>query len=100
MRLTIGSKFEHNSYTGFEFEPTLRLAWVATSKSTLWASANRAIAQPAQYETSISAIVGSVPVDANNRALIWLYGNPNLRAEEFRDPSIATNSQGVYRWTW
>src|SRR5262249_13077085 len=93
LRLTIGSKFEHNSYTGFEFEPTLRLAWAATPKSTLWASANRAIAQPSQYGTSIVAIIGSVPIDSNTNALIWMYGNPHLRAEEFRDCELGFRNQ-------
>ena len=86
-----GKKFEHNSYTGFEFEPTLRLAWAATPKSTLWASANRSIAQPSQYGTSIAAVIGSVPVDSNTNALIWMYGNPHLHAEEFRDCELYRN---------
>jgi iron complex outermembrane receptor protein len=93
LRLTIGSKFEHNSYTGFEFEPTVRLAWAATPKSTLWASANRAIAQPAQYETSIAAIVGTVGFDNNTTALIGMYGNPSLHAEEFRDFEFGYRNQ-------
>jgi len=70
MRLTIGSKFEHNSYTGFEFEPTVRLAWAASTRSTFWISASRAITQPSQYGTSIAAIAGSIPVDGNNSAPI------------------------------
>jgi iron complex outermembrane receptor protein len=93
MRLTIGSKFEHNSYTGFEFEPTVRLAWTPRAKSTVWASANRAIAQPAQYETSIAAIIGSVPVDSNTTGLIWLYGNPHLHAEQFRDLELGYRNE-------
>lgn len=93
LRLTIGSKFEHNSYTGFEIEPTVRLAWAATPKSTLWASANRAIAQPAQYETSIAAIVGTVGFDNNTTALIGMYGNPSLHAEEFLDFEFGYRNQ-------
>jgi iron complex outermembrane recepter protein len=93
VRLTIGSKFEHNSYTGFEFEPTVRLSWAASSRSTFWVSANRAITQPSQYETSIAAIIGSVPVDATHSAPIWFYGNPRLRAEEFRDGEFGYRNQ-------
>jgi iron complex outermembrane receptor protein len=93
VRLTIGSKFEHNSYTGFEFEPTFRLAWAATPKSTLWAAANRAIAQPAQFATSIEAIVGSVPLNSSTTALVWLYGDPHLHAEEFRDLEFGYRNQ-------
>ena len=27
VQLTVGSKFEHNDYTGFEFQPNLRALW-------------------------------------------------------------------------
>ncbi len=27
LKLTVGSKFEHNDYTGFEYQPTARLLW-------------------------------------------------------------------------
>jgi iron complex outermembrane recepter protein len=84
VRLTIGSKLEHNSYTGFEYEPTIRLAWSATSKSTIWLAANRAITQPSQWETSLQAIAGEMPV-GNFMALVTLYGNPKLETESLLD---------------
>lgn len=33
--LTIGSKVEHNTYTGFEYEPSAQLVWTATDRQTL-----------------------------------------------------------------
>ncbi len=41
--LTLGSKFEHNALTGFEYEPSAQLVWTPSSRHTLWASAARAI---------------------------------------------------------
>jgi iron complex outermembrane receptor protein len=49
--LTLGSKFEHNDYTGFEAEPNVRLLWTPTDNQTVWAAVSRAIRTPSRYET-------------------------------------------------
>ncbi len=49
---TLGSKFEHNSFTGFEFEPSARLAWYPDNKQTVWAAVSRAVRTPAIAEKS------------------------------------------------
>lgn len=46
--LMYGSKFEHNDYTGFEYQPTLRLSWVPVENQTLWASVSRAVHTPSR----------------------------------------------------
>ena len=35
--LTVGSKLEHNDYTGFEFQPSIRGLWTITPRQTFWA---------------------------------------------------------------
>jgi iron complex outermembrane receptor protein len=51
--LTIGSKFEHNDYSGFEFQPNLRLAWIPVTDQTLWAAVSRAIRSPSRADTEL-----------------------------------------------
>jgi iron complex outermembrane receptor protein len=46
--LTLGSKFEHNDFTGFEVQPTIRLLWKATEENTAWASVTRAVHTPSR----------------------------------------------------
>jgi iron complex outermembrane receptor protein len=36
LKLTLGSKFEHNDYTGFEWQPNIRLAWTPSQHHTVW----------------------------------------------------------------
>ncbi len=36
LHFTIGTKVEHNDYTGFEVEPSARLAWTPDQKQTVW----------------------------------------------------------------
>lgn len=44
--LTLGSKFEHNDYTGFEVQPSARFSWLIDDKQMLWASVSRAVRTP------------------------------------------------------
>ena len=50
--LTLGTKLEHNDYTGFEYQPTLRLRWQPSPGNTLWAAISRAVRTPTRAETS------------------------------------------------
>ena len=53
--LTIGSKFEHNDYSGFEFQPSVRLAWSPATDQTLWAAVSRAVRSPSRIDTELFA---------------------------------------------
>src|SRR5207249_3093898 len=48
LELTIGSKLEHNDYSGFEIEPSARLAWTPDERQTLWAAFSRAVRSPSR----------------------------------------------------
>jgi iron complex outermembrane recepter protein len=53
--LTIGSKFEHNDYSGFEFQPSVRLAWMPVTDQTIWAAVSRAVRSPSRIDTEVFA---------------------------------------------
>jgi iron complex outermembrane receptor protein len=53
--LTLGSKVEHNSYTGFEYQPGARLAWTPKPDETLWAAASRAVRAPSRIDRDLFA---------------------------------------------
>ena len=82
--LTIGSKFEHNSYTGFEVEPGVQLVWTPSDRHSLWISAARAIRQPNQLDEDVQANDGILPTPFGP-ALLKVVGNPNFKAETLND---------------
>lgn len=51
--LTLGTKVEHNDYTGFEFEPGVRLAWKPTEQQTIWGAVSRAVRAPSRVDRDI-----------------------------------------------
>jgi iron complex outermembrane receptor protein len=55
LNLTIGSKFEHNDYSGYEVQPSARIMWKPTSDQTVWASASRAVRTPSPMDQDLVA---------------------------------------------
>ncbi len=50
LKLTLGSKFEHNDYSGYEIEPSGRLAWTLNDRNTIWAAISRAVRSPTRLD--------------------------------------------------
>ena len=50
LTLILGTRVEHNSYTGWEPQPNLRLLWTPTGHQTAWGALSRAVRTPARAE--------------------------------------------------
>jgi iron complex outermembrane receptor protein len=82
VRLTVGSKVEHNDYTGFELEPSTRLQWNVTSQQLLWAAISRAVRTPSRYDHDLEVPSGLVDAPPPYQfPTYFLKGNPDFRAE-------------------
>lgn len=53
LNLTLGSKFEHNDFTGFEYQPSGRLVWTPHKRHTFWGAISRAVRTPSRAEDDI-----------------------------------------------
>ncbi len=100
LKLTLGTKIEHNNFTGFEWEPGARLAWTPTDKETVWASVSRAVRTPSEIEhygllnlAAIPAAPPSQPVPA----LVTVTGNANFDSEELVAYEIGYRTQPLER---
>jgi iron complex outermembrane receptor protein len=54
LRLTLGTKLEHNDFTGFEFQPSGRFAWTPHERHTIWGAVSRAVRTPARNDRDFS----------------------------------------------
>ena len=61
LRVTIGSKFEHNDFTGFEFEPNIRFLANVSKNQSIWAAVSRAVRTPALTEEGLRLNEAVVP---------------------------------------
>ncbi|HET9862599.1 MAG TPA: TonB-dependent receptor [Steroidobacteraceae bacterium] len=77
-RLTLGTKLEHNDFSDFEVQPSLRVAWVPDPNQTLWASVSRAVRVPTRFERDIAVDIS----DPAGNPVIRLLGNEDFEPEE------------------
>jgi iron complex outermembrane recepter protein len=75
--VTIGSKFEHNNYTGLETQPSIRLLWKPGERHTIWGAVTRAVRTPARTDEDVNLTVFLQP-----GLYASVTGNRNLRAEQ------------------
>jgi len=78
LRLTLGTKLEHNSYSGFEVQPNIRLAWTPNERYTLWGAVSRAVRTPNESEQHLSPL----SVLDSSGAFVYVYGDDDSKSEE------------------
>ena len=66
--LIVGSKFERNTFTGVEAQPSVRLKWTPSSKRTIWGAVSRAVRLPTRFDTDLrftNPITGAVTLSGS-----------------------------------
>jgi iron complex outermembrane receptor protein len=81
---TIGTKLEHNAYTGFEYEPSAQFVWAPEARQTIWLSASQAIRQPSRQDTDLQYDAAIIPLQGTNFGVVEVFGNKNIKAEQLR----------------
>jgi iron complex outermembrane receptor protein len=82
----IGSKFEHNGYTGFEVQPNTRLIWTPSSTQSVWGAVSRSVRTPSRAESDIEANYAVIPPgQAQNPGplpvQVIVAGSPDFKSE-------------------
>lgn len=53
LHLTLGSKVEHDGYSGYQTEPSARLAWTPGKTQLLWTAVSRAVRTPSRIDRDL-----------------------------------------------
>ena len=77
--LTAGTKLEHNNFSGFEYQPSVRLLWTPTNRQSFWAAITRAVRTPSRLDQDVVFpiyIPGTTPP-----TYFEIEGDPDFQAE-------------------
>ncbi len=96
---TVGTKLEHNSFSGFEYQPGGRLLWAIDGKHAVWTAISRAVRVPTRVEENAVANFGPVAYDPEATFLRFA-GNRNLAAENLMAYEIGYREQTTERFSW
>jgi iron complex outermembrane receptor protein len=80
LAVTVGSKFEHNNYSGFEIQPNIRLLWTPTSQQTFWAAVTRAVRTPSRLDQDLQLTV--LLQQANPTIYLRVPGSKDFSSEQ------------------
>jgi iron complex outermembrane receptor protein len=72
LHVALGTKIEHNDYTGFEIQPSGRVNWRLSQSGTLWAAVSRALRTPSRIDRELFARVSPTS---------FLAGGPGFHSE-------------------
>jgi len=66
LTVSVGAKLEHNDYSGFEFEPSIRALWRGGPTWSVWGAISRAVRTPSQFEADLTYLTGIAEVKPGN----------------------------------
>jgi iron complex outermembrane receptor protein len=87
----IGSKFEHENFTGWEYEPSIHLGYSPDDQHTLWASASRAVRIPTLADLGFQVNAGAQFVEGGTLLTEF------LTSSTIKDSEIVTAYEAGYR---
>lgn len=73
LRLILGARLEHNSFTGFEPQPNIRMTWTPTPHQALWGAVSRAVRIPSRIELDARADLSATPANPPVPAVLTRY---------------------------
>lgn len=81
---TVGTKLEHNDYTGFEWQPSVRAMYHLNEDHSLWAAVSRTVRTPSRTEHDADISGGGVFLPEEQGGLlsfVRIIGNRQIESE-------------------
>ncbi len=94
LRLTLGSKFEYNDYSGFEVQPSARLLWSIDKRQAAWGAISRAVRTPSRLDTDL--VINTVVPPGPN--VVSIVGDPDFDSEEVLAYELGYRIEPVDYW--
>jgi len=96
-QLILGCKLEQNSYTYFEYQPTIRAMYTPDRKHTFWGAVSRAVHTPSRIDQDMfitSAFWPDIPFYAR------VLGNKNVKSETLFAYELGYREQTTEKFSW
>lgn len=92
--LTLGTKVEHNDYTGFEWQPSIRSMWSFNDTHSIWGAVSRSVRTPSRIENDASVNAGAFRLPASQGGLVTYV---RLMSNEEADAETVWSYEAGYR---
>jgi iron complex outermembrane receptor protein len=76
VKITLGTKLEHEEYSGFNLQPSARIAFTPDTRQTLWGAVSRAVRTPSRIDVEFFA-----PTPPYAAPTLHYAGGPDFESE-------------------
>lgn len=91
--LTAGTKLEHNPFSSFAWEPSVRADWLINEKSSAWVAVSRAISTPSQAGRDVRINYAVLSQQTGIPLMLSAIGSPNFRNIELTSVEAGYRAQ-------
>jgi len=95
LSFTVGSKFEHNDYTGFEVQPSARAMLTPHERHSFWASVSRAVRTPSRADSDIFIFQPTSPTTG-----LQIIGSSDFDSEDTLAYEVGYRTRPVDQFTF
>jgi iron complex outermembrane recepter protein len=88
LKFIVGTKLMHNVFSGFEVQPSARLALTFNKHNTLWAAVSRAVRAPSRYDVDYH-----LPLTPQPPNIPSIDGGPNFDSEKLKGIELGYRTQ-------
>jgi iron complex outermembrane recepter protein len=97
LKLTLGTKLEHNYYSGFALQPNGRLIWIPNERGSMWIAISRASENASRTDADVRTNEDS-EVDANGALTISSsFGTPHVPPENVVAYELGSRIQATHK---
>jgi iron complex outermembrane recepter protein len=103
LTVTAGTKLEDNNFSGFDWQPSVRLLWMPTPHQSFWAAVTRAVRTPSRLDQDVQFNIfdefytpppsGAGPPAAPIPLYFQIDGDPTLKAEQLIGTEVGYRTQ-------
>jgi iron complex outermembrane receptor protein len=98
LMMTLGSKIEHNDFSGVEIEPGVRLMWKPSKNQSVWGAISRAVRTPSRASDGVRLDAGVIPASASGLpTLVQLTGSTTIDSESLISYELGYRAQPIDR---
>jgi iron complex outermembrane receptor protein len=91
-----GSKFEHNSFTHFEYQPSVRLLHTPSERESVWVAISRAVRTPNRFEEGLELHQFAGP----GPTFVEIEGNRAIQSEDLLAYEVGYRTQATDNFSW
>lgn len=98
LKFILGSKLEHNDFSGFQIQPNARLIWSPDSHHSVWAAVSKGVMTPGRSKQDLNVWLATEPPSEETGNLpVKIAGQASLPLEKYKAEEVIAYESG-YRF--